>query len=498
MDTEAVISAKNLGVSYISGYRTDDYKSYIYHSLFRKKGNSNKNVIWPIKNIDFTGYKGEILGIIGSNGSGKTTLCKLISGILTPEEGQLQVKGEVTALFSLGLGFNKELTGRENVYMSGMILGIKKKKIQQYINDIHKFSGIGEFMDRSVKHYSSGMKARLGFSIVALMEPEILVLDEALNTGDLAFSTKAAEKMKELVKKAKMVIMVTHSIGYAERNCDRLIWLDKGVIKAVGAPNKVAEMYKASVPQKKAVKKNNKIEFKQTEIMKRDNLIVEAKSVGVRYKVKGKMFQALENVSFKIKEGEVVGVIGHNGAGKSTLCKALTNILVPDQGELIVKGRTTALLGFGAGFSQQLTGADNIYLNGMLLGISKKEIDEKYSEIVSFSELEKVIDKPVKQYSSGMKARLGFSIAAVLEPDIFVIDEALSTGDMAFNQKASIRIQEMIDRSKAVIIVTHSMGFVEKICSKAICLGAGKVLFDGSPRDAINFYKDKFSKDIKS
>src|SRR5690625_1564960 len=160
--------------------------------------------------------------------------------------------------------FNKELTARKNVYLNGMMLGIGKEKINYYIDDIHDFSDIGTFMDQPMKYYSSGMKARLGFSVAAHLEPEILILDEALNTGDAKFSKKAADKMKELVKKAKMVIIVTHSLRYAQRNCDRLMWLDGGVVREEGDPKTVIENYRASVPPRP--KRKRSLELEKTEI----------------------------------------------------------------------------------------------------------------------------------------------------------------------------------------------------------------------------------------
>ncbi|UTR16215.1 ATP-binding cassette domain-containing protein [Salipaludibacillus sp. LMS25] len=495
-EREIVIQAENLGVSFIRGYQSDDYKSHLLN-LFKKNKNEKKSNrkdgdFWPIRHLDFTGYKGEILGIIGSNGSGKTTICKMLSSILEPDEGSLYINGKVSALFSLGMGFDKELTGRENAYLNGMMLGIRKTQMNEFINEIHEFSGLGEFLDRPIKTYSSGMKARLGFSVAAFMEPEILILDEALNTGDAAFGQKAAEKMKELVSKAKMVILVTHSLKYAQKNCDRLIWLDKGVIKAEGEPKEVASKYKASVPERK-LRRNKRLNIEKTHVDIKEKSIVKAHNVGVSYKVNKDEFWALKGNSFEIKEGEVVGIIGHNGAGKSTLCKLMTNILTPDEGNLELEGETTALLGYGTGFNSQLTGVDNIYLNGMLLGMSKKKIDHDYNKIVEFSNLKHVIDKPIKQYSSGMRARLGFSIAATLKPDIFILDEALSTGDIAFKQKASEKIQDMMEGAKAVIIVSHSMSFVEKICTRAIWMDQGRIIYDGEPQKAIELYRNKYN-----
>ncbi|PYZ92542.1 teichoic acid ABC transporter ATP-binding protein [Salipaludibacillus keqinensis] len=491
-EREVVIEAKNLGVTFTTGNSADDYKSYVLDLITNKKDKKEKKVIWPLRNLDFKGYKGEILGIIGSNGSGKTTICKMISGILEPDEGNLYVDGNVSALFSLGMGFDKELTGRENVYLNGMMIGIPKARIHEFIDEIHEFSGLEKFMDRPIKTYSSGMKARLGFSVAAFLEPEILILDEALNTGDAAFGQKAAEKMKELVAKAKMVILVTHSLKYARRNCDRLIWIDKGKIRANGDPKEVTELYKASVPERQPRRKK-RLDIEKTTADIKDRTIVKAENIGVSYEVNKEQFWAIRGNSFEIKEGEVVGIIGHNGAGKSTLCKLMTNILTPDEGTLTLKGETTALLGYGTGFNSQLTGRDNIYLNGMLLGISKKKIDADYDKIVEFSELKNAIDKPIKQYSSGMQARLGFSIAATLKPDIFILDEALSTGDIAFKQKASEKIQDMMEMAKAVIIVSHSMGFVEKICTRAIWMDKGKVLYDGDPKKAIELYREKYN-----
>ncbi|WP_373893907.1 ABC transporter ATP-binding protein [Virgibacillus natechei] len=485
-DTD-VIKAKNIGVSF--GAKKDDYKSLVF-DLFKKKGKKDKEEkVWPLKDINFTGHQGEILGIIGSNGAGKTTLSKIIAGILREDQGQMKVDGNVTALFSLGMGFNKELTGRDNVYLNGMMLGIDRDFINRYIDKIHEFSDLGAFIDQPMKYYSSGMKARLGFSVAAHLQPEILILDEALNTGDAKFSRKASEKMKELVSQAKMVIIVTHSLRYAQRNCDRLIWLDGGVVREVGDPKEVIEHYKATVPPLPPRKQRN-LQLEKTEAVETGNTVVKAENVGISYKLSTGTFWALKDVNFEVKEGEVLGIIGHNGAGKSTLCKVLTRILAPDAGQIEINGETSALLGYGTGFNAQLTGHDNIYLNALLLGIPKKRIDKSYDEIVEFSGLAKSIDKPVKDYSSGMKSRLGFSVAAILKPDIFIIDEALSTGDMAFKQKASERIQDMMERAKAVIIVTHSMSFVEQICTRAIWMEQGQVRYDGSAQEAVDKYRE--------
>lgn len=491
---DEVIKAKDVSVYYDARQSDDDYKSRLMNVFnpkklreLKEKRESQPQKIWPLKDVNFTGYQGEILGVIGSNGAGKTTLSKVITGILRHDYGHLFVDGKVTALFSFGMGFNPELTGRENVYLNGMMLGIDKELIESYFDDIHAFSDLGDFIDQPMKHYSSGMKARLGFSVAAHLQPEILILDEALNTGDGKFSTKASEKMQELVQQAKMVIIITHSLRYAQDNCDRVIWLHQGEVQEVGEPKEVIDNYKATVP--KPVKKKRSLELNKTETTVRDVPVIKAKNLGISFKMNKGDFWALKDLDFTINEGEVVGIIGHNGAGKSTLCKLMTGILAPDEGSVNVYGETSSLLGYGTGFNPQLTGTDNIYLNAMLLGIPKHIIEEKHDEIVEFAGLKQRIDKPVKTYSSGMRARLGFSIAAVLKPDVFIIDEALSTGDLAFRQKATERIQEMMEGAKAVIIVSHSMRFVERICTRAIWIDQGRVRADGDAEKIVDEYR---------
>ena len=486
---KTVIKAEGVGITFFSGNHAADFKSRIL-DFFQTWKLPERNLVHPLKDISFEGMEGEILGIIGSNGAGKSTLSKIIAGILKEDYGVMEVKGKVTALFSFGMGFNQELPGRENVYLNGLMLGIDKKEIDRYIQDIKDFSDLGDFFEQPMKYYSSGMKSRLGFSVAANLHPEILVIDEALNTGDAKFSQKASAKMKSLVKDAKMVILVTHSLRYAQRNCNRIMWLDNGEVREIGDPKTVIANYRATVPKRHTRRKREKLELRKTETEMTDKVVIRAEDVSVKYKLTTGDFWALKDVNFEVKEGEVVGIIGHNGAGKSTLCKTLTKILRPDAGHMELHGETSALLGYGTGFNPHLTGEDNIYLNALLLGIPKSLVDEKYDKIIEFTGLGDKVRKPVKDFSSGQKARLGFSIAANLQPDIFIVDEALSTGDLAFQQKASERIQEMMSRAKVVIIVSHSLSFIEKICTRGIWMDQGRVMFDGSAEEAVYKYKE--------
>ena len=491
MTYEKVISANNLGIKYDSKTRREDFRSISFDILQGKMGENRE--FWALKGIDFDAYSGEILGVIGSNGAGKSTLCKTIAGILLPDKGEIDVKGKVSALLSMGAGFDDALSGKDNIYLNGMMLGMKKKEIAAFYKEIHEFSGLGTFIHMPIKRYSKGMRARLGFSIAAMLEPEILVLDEALNTGDLEFRDRATDKIKELVNKAKMVLIVSHSIGYIEKNCTRAIWIDAGEVKAVGDPRKVAEKYRETVPKIKSRKKRI-LQLRQTESTVKDHVVVKAENVGIKFKVNDQDFWPLRNVNFSINEGDIVGVIGHNGAGKTTLCRTLSGIYKPDEGSVFSEGATSALLSIGAGFNRQLTGRDNIILSGMMMGISKKRIYRLQEEIIEYADIGKHIDKPVKDYSSGMRSRLGFSIAAAIQPELFIIDEALSAGDMAFRQKASERIQEMILEAKAVIVVTHNTKFVEKVCTRVLWFHKGELRFDGDPREGVKAYKQEVKK----
>lgn len=199
-------------------------------------------------------------------------------------------------------------------------------------------------------------------------------------------------------------------------------------------------------------------------------------------------FWALKDINFEVKQGEIFGVIGKNGSGKSTLLKILSRIVDPTHGEIKLRGRTASLLEVGTGFHPELTGRENVYFNGSMLGMSRKEIDAKFEEIVAFSEIEKFIDTPVKFYSSGMYVRLAFAVAAFLDPDILILDEVLAVGDAAFQQKSLTKIMETIHDGKTVLFVSHSMGAVRQLCTSGVYLDQGKVIKSGSIDEIIEAY----------
>lgn len=212
----------------------------------------------------------------------------------------------------------------------------------------------------------------------------------------------------------------------------------------------------------------------------------------IKNKIQYEEFWALKNISFKIKKGEVYGILGRNGAGKSTLLKVISKILKPTTGSVHIDGSIAPLLELGSGFDFDLTGRENIYLNGAILGHSKKFLESKINEIIEFSELGKFIDIPIRNYSSGMVVRLAFSIATIASPDVLIVDEILSVGDMHFQEKSKNRMLELINGGTTVLFVSHDTNQVREICNKAIWIENGEIKEIGNASDVCSRYEDSF------
>ena len=208
-------------------------------------------------------------------------------------------------------------------------------------------------------------------------------------------------------------------------------------------------------------------------------------------------FWALKDLNFTLRQGEITGIIGRNGAGKSTLLKIISRITSPTEGYIKLRGRVASLLEVGTGFHSELTGRENVFLNGVILGMTRVEIRKRYDDIVAFSEIERFIDTPIKRYSSGMQVRLAFSVAAHLDADILIIDEVLSVGDDAFQHKCMSKIQEIATSGKTVIFVTHSKESILTLCKRAIWLENGRIKMDSTPKIVIPSYLKVFSSKAK-
>lgn len=214
----------------------------VQHNLFKR--HSHEEDYEAVKNVSFTVEKGGILGIIGKNGSGKSTLLRAIAGVFSPNSGTIDLKGHTVSLMALGVGFKENLTGRDNISLSGMLLGFSEKQIQEKMQEIIDFAEIGEFIDRPVRTYSSGMHSKLAFAITAMLETDIMLVDEVLSVGDERFKKKSLNKMKELINdKNRTVVIVSHSIDTLKNLCDRVMWIHDAEMKEIGDPKTVLDHY---------------------------------------------------------------------------------------------------------------------------------------------------------------------------------------------------------------------------------------------------------------
>jgi lipopolysaccharide transport system ATP-binding protein len=217
-----------------------------------------------------------------------------------------------------------------------------------------------------------------------------------------------------------------------------------------------------------------------------ESIAQRVRSLGRR--VPTREFWALRDIGFQVERGESLGIVGHNGAGKSTLLKILSRVTPPTEGEARLRGRVGALLEVGTGFHPELTGRENVFLNGAILNLKRREIIEKFDEIVEFADIGPFLDTPVKRYSSGMKMRLAFSVAAHLEPEILIIDEVLSVGDIAFQQKCLARMEAASGEGRTIIFISHNLAAIRNLCDRAIMLSAGKIVAEGSVSDVTETY----------
>lgn len=241
---EEIVKVRNVSMRFnMSSEIIHSFKEYVIKLLKRQLFFKE---FWALKNVSFSLNKGEVLGIVGFNGSGKSTVLKIVAGVLEPTTGSVKVNGKVAPLIELGAGFDPELTARENIFLNGSVLGYSKKFMENKFDEIVKFSELGEFLDTPLKNFSSGMYARLGFAIATVIDPDILIADEILAVGDFHFQEKCEKKIKEMMKRGTSILFVSHSIEQVEQLCDRVIWLEKGILKMEGSVLEVCEAYRNS------------------------------------------------------------------------------------------------------------------------------------------------------------------------------------------------------------------------------------------------------------
>lgn len=239
-----MINVSDLGIKFkMQKHR----RSRAFTVLFERSGNRQQpsGEFWALRHVSFSVEQGETIGIIGRNGSGKSTLLRVVAGIYPPDEGTVSVNGEVSTLFGLGTGFNAELSGRDNIYLDGIMIGLTKKQIDGIVGDIIQFAELGDYIDMPVRTYSTGMRSRLGFAIAIHTDKDIVLIDEIMGAGDAAFRQKADVEMNRIMGE-KTVLLVSHSMDTIKQFAGKVIWLDRGVIAAIGEPKEVIEQYLAA------------------------------------------------------------------------------------------------------------------------------------------------------------------------------------------------------------------------------------------------------------
>ena len=243
-----MIKADNISMRFNLGIEKNFSLKLFFINLFKSKKNKpKKEEFWALKDVTFEVEKGEVVGFIGSNGAGKSTLLKIIAGVMKPTKGKVEVHGNICPMIELGAGFDMELTARENIYLNGAVLGYSKEFIEKKFDEIVEFSELKDFLDVPVRNFSSGMIARLAFSIATIVDPEILIVDEILSVGDIAFQQKSENKMKSMIGGGTTVLFVSHSIEQIKNLCNKVIWLEHGLVKEIGPAEEVCNKYIESV-----------------------------------------------------------------------------------------------------------------------------------------------------------------------------------------------------------------------------------------------------------
>ncbi len=239
-----MIKIDNVSMKFNLEIEKDFSMKQAFVNLFTKKKKKKKNDdFWALKNVSFTVDKGEVVGLIGSNGAGKSTLLKVVSGVMKPTSGKVTVQGVISPMIELGAGFDGNLTARENIYLNGAILGYSKKFLDEKFEEIVEFSELRDFLDVPVKNFSSGMTAKLAFSIATVVNPEILIVDEILSVGDIKFQEKSKHKMMEMIKGGTTVLYVSHSLDSIKDLCTKVVWLEHGKVVKIGDTKKVCDAY---------------------------------------------------------------------------------------------------------------------------------------------------------------------------------------------------------------------------------------------------------------
>jgi ABC-type polysaccharide/polyol phosphate transport system ATPase subunit len=590
-----------------------------------------------LDDVSLTVRPGEAVGIVGRNGAGKSTLLRLVAGIMEPSSGSVDVVGVPGSMIELGLAFEPELTGWENLPSAAALFGMGNEELERAKDDVVSFSGIRELLDLPVKHFSTGMIARLGFSLATHLSSSVLLIDEVLAVGDRRFQNQCIGRIRELVAGGAALMFVSHDLDLVCHVCDSAVCLESGRLVDQGTAFEVVGRYARSSstppgPRWRKVAQIASLGVTAPMVRSGESLEVEcvidvveaghhlrlssqlyppSSGVGavnaddtpagalacpgtyrasaaigplpssaatlelevalvethpgttreslvdrrsVPFEILGeemgaplwlaqsswhyrlavesdqsdaavrvaprvadpviralrliKQFAssaagpiesmktrpsrtvrpaitALDEVSFEIGKGEAVGLIGSNGAGKSTLLRVLAGVSDPTDGMYEVRGRTVAVLELGIGFHPEMTGEENVGFTWALEGGDPERLPEARHAIAEFADIGSALTEPVKRYSSGMRARLALATALELQPDVLLVDEALSTGDAEFRRRVLERLTRFCGSGGTLLLASHDLHMVSQLCPRVLRLESGELVDDGPALEVI-------------
>jgi ABC-2 type transport system ATP-binding protein len=451
-ETQIAIEVEDVSMKFnLSQEKVDNLKEYIIRLLKRDIGLFYQE-FWALKKISFKVEKGDKFGIIGLNGAGKSTLLKLISGIMKPTEGNVKVKGKIAPLLELGAGFDSNYTGRENIFLYGSLLTHKTGFLEDKFDEIVEFSELEEFIDVPVKNYSSGMKARLGFSIATIVEPEILILDEVLSVGDAKFQEKSKKRMNSLLNKDVTVLMVSHSINQIKEICNNAIWIDKGKLIMQGTAEEVCDAYWEYT-------QNNTKEFNKPKVV--------------------------NNLNLQLNEGEILSLLGFNNVVKNNSVDPIIGLLQSTNGKILfndneIKELSKKKIGIcpkTLNLWNNLTCRENLNLMGEMYKVPKKALKLRVEKLLYDLFLTYDADTIVSKVPIGMKRRLNLALALVHDPDIIIIDEPFNGSDHQSHTIIWNYIQSLRDHDgKTVILITQHADEADNISDRVAIIDNGQIL----------------------
>ena len=451
-----------------------------------------------LNDVSLTVYPGEIRGLIGENGSGKSTVTSIVAGMQECDSGAMTFQGQSWKPLSMidalhkGIGMIVQESGTipgitvaENIFLAesekyknkfGLI---NRKKMNADATRVMKNIGVNDVTGEMLMQKLDFQTRKLvEIAKVVMKEPQILVIDET----STALSHDGREILYDIMnrfrKENKSVIFISHDLDEIMEVCDTLTVLRDGkIIRTFEKAEFEAGAIRASMIGRELQGDYYRSDFQASS---QPEVALDVRNLVYEDRLKG--------ISFQVHKGEAWGLVGSNGSGKSTLLKAICGVLKPYKGEIIRNGNISPLLELGAGFDPNLTARENIFLNGTILGHSMEYMRQHFDEIVEFAELENFLDAPIKNFSSGMRARLGFAVATVVDPDILIVDEVLAVGDYAFQQKCLKRMSEMLDGGTTLVFVSHSIDQVKKLCDHAVWINKGTIMQTGDVNTVCDAY----------